>query len=79
MAKPDIQQLLRRHVFGTEAQKRRIDEAMAGVKVTNELAREAALKGLACVKAGNVAEARKAQAEADKWWKLCQTYRAKLN
>lgn len=77
--KPDIQQLLRRHVYGSKAEKTRIEEAMAGVKVTNDLAREAALKGLACVKVGNIAEAKKAQAEADKWMKLCRKYRARLN
>ena len=79
MTKPDIQQLLRRHVFGTNAERDRIEEAMAGVKVTEDLAREAATKGLACVRAGRIAEARKAQAEANKWIKLQAKYRARLN
>lgn len=78
MAKPDIQKLLGRHLYGTKAERAQLEEAMAGVKVTEELAREAVTKGLACVKAGNIPAAREAKAEADKWLKLQAKYRSCL-
>jgi len=78
MPAPDIQRLLGRHLNGTKAEKQRIEEAMAGVMVTEELAREAATKGLACVRLGNIPAARKAKAEADKWLKLQAEYRSRL-
>lgn len=78
MTTPDIMQLLRRHVYGTKAERAKIEEAMAGVKVTEELAREAALVGLQCAKAGEMAEAKKAQAKADKWMRLHRMYLSRL-
>lgn len=76
--KPDIQRLLRRHLHGTAPEKREIEEAMAGVLVTHDLAKEAATRGLACVKAGRLKQARAAQAEADRWFKKLQMYQATL-
>jgi hypothetical protein len=72
---PDIQQLLKRHVFGSQAERRQIERDMdirmhaqaADVLAAKAetLARAAASRGLRDVEAGNTKAAREAQAEAE--------------
>jgi hypothetical protein len=79
MKMPNIQQLLRRHVFGRKAERERIEDAMAGVKVTENLVREAVHRGLALARAGNKRAARKALVEAEQLLELQAKYRKRLD
>jgi hypothetical protein len=69
----DIQQRLRAHLFGTEAERRRL-ETEAVRNEARRLARLVALKGLKFSKEGKFTEARKAATEAaalvKEWRKL---------
>jgi hypothetical protein len=62
-AKPDIQEMMRRHLTGTPAQQKKLD-VDAKREDARRLARLVALKGLKLAKAGKLAEAKEAHDEA---------------
>jgi predicted translin family RNA/ssDNA-binding protein len=73
MTSRDIQERVKRHLYGTAAERSKL-EAGARRDEARRLARLVAIEALKLVKAGNVEEAKKAQAEAhalvEEWRKL---------